>query len=103
MGNQVGTALLRHPVFGDLPHEGHLSPLLFRIVGKGKPLDGAVYKGEDLFMIGEGGDKCFAYLAKRNVGEGIAVESFGLDLLSGRPEGAAILDGMIDYARKLLK
>ena len=101
MGDQVGTALLRHPGFGDLPHEGHLSPLLFRIVGKGKPLDGAGYKEDDLFMIGEGGKECFAYLAKRKVGEGVIVESFGLDLLSGRPEGTVILDGMIDYARKL--
>ena len=55
MGDQVGTALLRHPVFGDLPHDGHLSPLLFRIVGNGKPLDGAGYKEEDLLMVGEGG------------------------------------------------
>ena len=99
MGDQVGTALLKHPVFGDLPHEGYLSPLLFRIVGKGKPLDGAGYREEDLFMVGEGGKKCFAYLARRNVGKGMAVESFGLDLLSGKPEGAAILDGMIDFAR----
>ena len=52
-------------------------------------------------MVGEGGEKCFAYLAKRKVGEGVAVESFGLDLLSGKPEGAAILDGMIDYTRKM--
>ena len=103
MGTQIGTALLKHPVFGDLPHEGHLSPLLFRIVGKGKALDGTGYKKENLFMVGEGGEKCFAYLAMRNVGEGVAVESFGLDLLSGKPEGEAILDGMIDCARKLSK
>ena len=99
MGNQVGTALLKHPVFGDLPHEGFLSPLLFRIVGTGKPLDGAAYKEEDLFMVGEGGEKCFAYLGRRNVGDGVVVESFGLDLLSGKPEGTAILDGVIDYVR----
>ena len=103
MGDQIGTALLKHPVFGDLPHEGHLSPLLFRIVGKGKPLAGSGYKEEDLFMVGEGGEKCFTYLAMRKVGEGMVVESFGLDLLSGKPEGEAILDGMIDYTRKLSK
>ena len=101
MGDQVGTALVKHPVFGDLPHEGHLSPLLFRIVGKGKPLEGAGYASRDLFMVGEGGKGCFAYLAQRPAkdGKGFAVESFGLDLLSGKPEGTAILDGMIDYAR----
>ena len=57
------------------------------------------YKEEDLFMVGEGGEKCFAYLGRRNVGDGVVVESFGLDLLSGKPEGTAILDGVIDYVR----
>ena len=98
MGDQVGTALLKHPVFGDLPHEGALSPLIFRIVGKGKPLGGAGMDERDLFMVGEGGSDCFAYLARRRIGEVRAVESFGLDLLSGKPEGTAILDGMIRYA-----
>ena len=101
MGSQVGTALLKHPVFGDLPHEGFLSPLLFRIIGNGKPLAGSGIAEKDLFMVGEGREECFAYLAQRNVGDGVAVESFGLDLLSGKPEGAAILDGMIDFARRL--
>ena len=99
MGDQVGTALLKHPVFGDLPHEGVLSPLIFRIVGKGRPLSGAGMNERDLFMVGEGGRDCFAYLARRRIGEVQAVESFGLDLLSGKPEGTAILDGMIRYAK----
>ena len=101
MGKQSGTALLKHPVFGDLPHEGFLSPLLFRVVGNGKPLAGSGIAEKDLFMVGEGRDDCFAYLARRKVGEGVAVESFGLDLLSGKPEGAAILDGMINFAKGL--
>ena len=101
MGKQVGTVLLKHPVFGDLPHEGFLSPLLFRIIGNGKPLSGSGIAEKDLFMVGEGRDDCFAYLAQRKVGEGVAVESFGLDLLSGKPEGTAILDGMINFAREL--
>ena len=98
MGEQVGTALIDHPVFGKLPHEGALSPLLFRIVGKGKPLDGAGIDEKDLYMVGEGGQGCFAYLARRQSkdGKGVAIESFGLDLLSGLPEATAILDGVID-------
>ena len=95
MGDQVGTALLKHPAFGDLPHEGCLSPLLFRIIGKGKPLDGAAKDGMELLMVGEGGNECFAYLVRRREGGSDVLESFGLDLLSGKPEGMAILDGMI--------
>ena len=101
MGKQVGTALLKHPVFGDLPHEGFLSPLLFRIIGNGRRLFGSGIAEKDLFMVGEGREDCFAYLARRRVGDGVAVESFGLDLLSGKPEGTAILDGMINFAREM--
>ena len=99
MGRQVGTALAKSPVFGDLPHEGVLSPLVFRIIGVGKSLKGEKYKADDLFMVGEGGGDCYAYLAWRRAGSGIAIESFGLDLLSGTPEGTAILDGMLEFAR----
>ena len=53
----------------------------------------------DLFMVGEGGADCYAYLARRRKGDGVVYESFGLDLLSGKPEGTTILDGMIDCAR----
>ena len=84
-----------------MPHEGFLSPLLFRIIGNGKPLAGSGIAEEDLFMVGEGREECFAYLVRRKVGEGVAVESFGLDLLSGKPEGSAVLDGMINFARGL--
>ena len=52
-------------------------------------------------MVGEGGSGCFVYLALRRAkdGRGAAVESFGLDLLSGLPEAAVLLDGMVDYVR----
>ena len=100
MKKQVGTALLKHPVFGDLPHEGVLSPLIFRIIGNGLPLKGSRRSADDLFMVGEGGDDCYLYLARRVEGKGVVFESFGLDLLSGTPEGASILDGMIGCARE---
>ena len=36
MGNQVGTALAKgHPALAGLPHEGALTPLLFRVVKEG--------------------------------------------------------------------
>jgi lysophospholipase L1-like esterase len=93
---QTGTALRKHSIFGDLPHKGVLSPLLFRIVGKGSPLKDSGRSEEDLFMVGEGGEDCYTYLARRTHGNAIVYESFGLDLLSGTPEGTTILDGMID-------
>lgn len=99
MGRQVGTALLDDPVFGELPHEGVLSPLFFRIIGHGAPLKNAKRDVKDMFMVGEGGDDCYVYLARRRKGKGVALESFGLDLLSGTPEGTAILDGMISAVR----
>ena len=101
MGDQVGTALLDHPVFGELPHEGFLSPLLFRVVGKGRPLgDGSGMAGKSLLMVGEGGTDCYAYVAESARGGARLVESFGLDLLSGKPEAAAVFDGMVARARE---
>ena len=99
MGTQVGTALLDHPVFDDLPHEGVLSPLLFRVIGKGLPLgDGTALAGKTPLMVGEGGADCFAYVVESERDGARLVESFGLDLLSCKPEGTAILDGMIARA-----
>lgn len=99
MGSQVGTAILDDPAFGQLPHEGVLSPLLFRVVGEGAPLGKVKDSVGEPLMIAEGGTDCFVYLARRKkAGAGTVLESFGLDLLSGTPEGTAILDGMIDAA-----
>ena len=50
-------------------------------------------------MVGEGGQDCFAYVALRRSGKGLAVESFGIDLLSGKPGGTVLPDGMIDCVR----
>ena len=98
MGEQVGMALARHPALGDLPHEGFLSPLLFRIVKHGRKLPMKGLALDDLIVVGEGGADCFLYLAEANVGKGRAVMSFGLDLLSDTPEGASILRGMVARA-----
>ena len=52
-------------------------------------------------IVGEGRKDCYLYLGEVKGGEGNArhIASFGLDLLSGVPEGAAILDGAIDELR----
>lgn len=99
MGGQVGTALAKHPALAALPHEGVLSPLLFRLVlDSGKPLPYAGVVQDDMLIVGEGGSTCYLYLAQGNVGPGKAVMAFGLNLLADTPEAAALLDGLVDYA-----
>jgi hypothetical protein len=99
MGRQVGTALAQHPALAALPHEGVLSPLLFRLVLQtGKPMPYAGLAQDDMLMVGEGGEMCFLYLAQANVGSGKALMAFGLNLLAETPEAAALLDGLVDYA-----
>ena len=99
MGRQVGTALAQHPALAALPHEGVLSPLLFRLVLQtGKPMPYAGLAQDDMLMVGEGGEMCYLYLAHANVGSGKALMAFGLNLLADTPEAAALLDGLVDYA-----
>ena len=99
MRQQVGTAVARHPALAALPHEGYMSPLFFRLVlTSGKTLPYADLAQDDMLMVGEGGAKCYLYLAQANVGPGKALMAFGLKLLADTPEAAAFLDGLIDYA-----
>ena len=98
-GSQVGTAFAKHPALGALPHEGYLSPLLFRVLKQGLPLP---YKGldrRDMIAVGEGGDACYVYLAQAKSGKGKVLMDFGLDVLSDTPEGTSVLDGLVAYAR----
>lgn len=95
MGNQVGTALRAHPALARLPHDGILSPLLFRILKTGEKLPIAGVGEDDLIIVGEGGENCFAYLYEKD-GD---VHVRGLDLLASYPEATAVLDGIIDYLR----
>ena len=100
MGNQVGTALSRtSPVLAHLPHEGVLTPLLFRVVKEGaQPLSSKDLKLAKPIIVGEGRKDCYLYLGElkcENV-QARHIASFGLDLLSDKPEGAAILQGAID-------
>jgi beta-galactosidase len=100
MGNQVGTAFAAHPALGDFPHEGFLSPLAFRILKMGQKLPFLPgLRAEDMIVVGEGLDSYVLYAAQARAGQGLALMTFGLDLLSGLPEGTCILDGLIRYAR----
>ncbi len=100
MGNQVGTALSRESsVLSGLPHEGVMTPLLFRVVKEGAhPLSAGGMEIAEPIIVGEGRKDCYLYLGKMKSGRHIA--SFGLDILSGTPEGTAILDGIIDELRR---
>jgi hypothetical protein len=99
MGTQVGTAFAKHPALGDFPHDGALSPLAFRILKKGKPLPFAGMSPDEMMVVGEGLDGYYLYAGEARVDAGRVLMTFGLDLLSGTPEGTCLLDGMIRYAR----
>ncbi len=99
MGSQVGTAFLAHPALGGLPHEGVLNELFFRILKNGRELPFVGVGKDDMIAVGEGGTACYLYLGQAKVGRGKALMAFGLDALSDTPEGAALLDGMVDYVR----
>lgn len=99
MGKQVGTAIAKHPALGDLPHDGYLSPLLFRILKDGKPLPFADMRPDDMVVVGEGGDNYFLYAGQARCGKSSVFMTFGLDLLSGTPEGTCLLDNIIRYVR----
>ena len=102
MGNQVGTALAKgSPVLAGLPHEGVMTPLIFRIVKKGaQPLSSGELKLAAPLIVGEGRKDCYLYLGEVASEKGRLMASFGLDLLSGTPEGTALLDGIIEELRR---
>jgi hypothetical protein len=101
LGNQVGTAFARHPVFGDFPHDGKLSPLWFRLIKRGLPLPIDPKFGEFRhFAVGEGQTQYFSYICQKKGRDGHRLLiTRGVDLLADTPEGAYLLDAMIDYAR----
>lgn len=100
MGEQVGTAFARHAALGEFPHEGYLSPLAFRILKTGLKLPKLPgLRCEEMFAVGEGLGGYFLYAAEARIRQARVLMTFGLDLLSGYPEGTCLLDGLIQYAR----
>ena len=99
MGNQVGTAFAEHPTLGDFPHDGVLSPLAFRILKQGLRLPFEGMRADEMMVVGEGLNDYYLYAGEARVGAGRVLMTFGLDLLSGLPEGTCLLDGLIRYAR----
>lgn len=100
MGNQVGTAFASHPALGEFPHNGYLSPLAFRILKTGLTLPAPTgFRSDEMYVVGEGLNSYFLYVGEAKIKDGRALMTFGLDLLSGYPEGTCILDGLIRYAQ----
>jgi hypothetical protein len=100
MGEQVGTAFAQHPSLGDFPHAGYLSPLAFRILKTGQKLPSlAGLRPDDMLIVGEGLDGYFLYAGQARIKQGRVLMTFGLDLVSGWPEGTCMLDGLIRYAQ----
>lgn len=101
LGAQIGTAFASHPVFGNFPHDGKLSPLWFRLIKQGTPLPIEPKYGEFRhFAVGEGRDRYFAYITQKQAPDGQRLLiTHGVDLLADTPEGACLLDSMIDYVR----
>ncbi len=99
MGNQVGTAFAKHPAFGDFPHDGTLSPLAFRLLKQGKSLPFTGVLPDDMMVVGEGLSQFFLYMGQAKSDKGRVLMTFGLDLLSGTPEGTCLLDNLIRYTR----
>jgi hypothetical protein len=88
-------------VFGDFPHDGRLSPLWFRLIKRGIPLPiDPKYGKFDYFAVGEGRERYFAYICQKTDKDGHRILiTRGVDLLSDTPEGAYLLDAMIDYVQ----
>ena len=95
MGSQVGTAIRDHRALGSFPHEGVLTPLMFRILKQGRELPAPGIDSDDMIIVGEGGEKCYLYLAERQIGDSRVFECHGLDLLSGLPEANWLLDLLV--------
>jgi hypothetical protein len=98
ISRQAGTAIARHPAFGDFPHDGCLNELWFRLVHRTvSPADAAWHQVEPL-MVGRGGAGYLVHVFQARAGRGKLLAS-GLNLLSDNPEAEYLLDQFIRYAR----
>ena len=96
MGKQMGLVLEDRAELKTLPHDGLVSPLLFRIVKTGAEMPVAGFSQADQVVYCEGGEACYSYLAAKTRADGRRETAVnGLDLLADVPEADAILGGLI--------
>ena len=97
MTEQMGAALRDCDWLRRLPHSGCFDELFFRIGRKGLrlPVDG--FEEKDLVMVGEGGEACYLYLARRTLPNGARhCLIAGLDVTTDTPEAATLLRGAFE-------
>ncbi|MDP3849049.1 MAG: glycoside hydrolase family 2 TIM barrel-domain containing protein [Luteolibacter sp.] len=101
IGDQAGTAIAKHPVFGDFPHSGFLSPLWFEIAKHSSVLQpDDIYRKSEPLMVGEGILGYSFYLSQARVGNARLLRADGLDLVGSKaPESLHLLDQILGYAR----
>ena len=113
---QMGTAVADHRVFGDFPHDGHLNYLFFRLLKNTAMCRDEMYRDVEKLMVTVGNlnlksDKrpqiqaysdwagdYLAHVFQTRAGKGKLL-ACGLDVLSGHPEAAYLLNEFIDYVR----
>ena len=93
--NQTGTAVAEHPAFGDFPHDGYLTPAMYRLTKRSMPLTEG-HRPVDKLMVGSGASGYHAYAFETKVGNSNLFITT-LDLLSGLPEANYLLDRFINY------
>jgi hypothetical protein len=98
MTKQTGTAIARHPAFGDFPHDGYLNELWFRIVDTTVPAGRPALKSVEPLMVGDGSLGYLIHVFQAQAGKGKLLAS-GLDLLDDKPEAACLLDQFLAYVQ----
>lgn len=97
MTEQMGAALMNCGWLKHVPHNGYFNELFFRIGRTGLKLPVEGFSQKDFVMVGEGGEACYLYLARRRLPNGARHYLIaGLDVTSDTPEGAALLRGAVE-------
>ena len=96
MGNQRGTAVLKHKAFGDFPHDGFMGPQMFRMVNSTALMNIPENQSIEPLMLGKGSSGYLAYVFQAKGLNGKIFAS-GLNLLSDTPESAWLLNNFIRY------
>ena len=90
-----------HPILAGLPESKVLSTLHFRIFKKGLRLPLPDFGAGSLVAVSEEGSSCRAHLAARvDANGGRHLLAYGLAIDRDLPEAVAILDGLVDFARR---
>ena len=96
LGDQRGTAVLTHKAFGDFPHDGFMGPQMFRLINSTILMSNPENQSLEPLMLGKGNDGYLAYVFQAKALNGKIFAS-GLNLFSGTPDAACLLNNFIRY------